>query len=180
MPLIRWFALCLLAFAPIVALSDDADPGYSAPVTEVNPNVTPTRQPQGSEIVVQGLSFLDIPYRYGGVSRKSGLDCSALVQKVFLEAIGLKLPRTTRAQSRTGEKIARKDLKPGDLVFFNTRRRAYSHVGIYVGDGHFLHAPSKGGKVRVERLNVRYWSKRFNGGRRVIIPPTQVANATAL
>ncbi|KAA3651529.1 MAG: glycoside hydrolase [Proteobacteria bacterium] len=121
-----------------------------------------------SELIVQGLSFLDTPYRFGGTSRDTGIDCSALVQLVFQRALGLDLPRTTQELAEIGERLKRPQLKAGDLVFFNTRRRAYSHVGIYLGGDRFLHAPSSGGKVRIESLNTRYWNKRFNGGRRVV------------
>ncbi|MBT0961449.1 C40 family peptidase [Denitromonas iodatirespirans] len=121
-----------------------------------------------SELIAQGLSFLDTPYRFGGTSRDTGIDCSGLVQQVFQRALGLDLPRTTQALSQLGERLKRTQLEAGDLVFFNTRRRAYSHVGIYLGDNRFLHAPSSGGKVRIEDLNTRYWNKRFNGGRRVV------------
>jgi len=140
------------------------------PVHELDPASRPSRKPMFSEVVLHGLSFLDIPYRFGGTTRDRGLDCSGLVQKVFAESLGMSLPRTTRGQADMGVKVARKDLKPGDLVFFNTRRRAYSHVGIYMGNDRFLHAPSIGGKVRIEKLSVSYWSKRFNGARRVIKP----------
>jgi len=143
-------------------------------VVSMDPATHPSRKPPLTEIVLHGLSFLDIPYRYGGTTRDRGLDCSALVQKVYAEALGLNLPRTARAQAHAGDKVARKDLKPGDLVFFNTRRRAFSHVGIYLGNDRFLHAPSKGGKVRIERLSVGYWNKRFNGARRIIKPQTQL------
>lgn len=142
-----------------------------APVQERIPTSQPSRKPVPTEVVLHGLSFLDIPYRYGGTTRDRGLDCSGLVQKVFAESMGLSLPRTTRGQAVAGKKVTRKELKPGDLVFFNTRRRAFSHVGIYLGNDRFLHAPSKGGKVRIEKLTVAYWNKRFNGARRVI--PTQ-------
>ncbi len=178
MRLSTFIPLIILLFAAALPARAQSPVGNDVPVEERNPSVQATRLPAGSEVVVHGLSYLDTPYRYGGQSRDSGIDCSALVQQVFAEALELKLPRTTRGLSRTGQKISRKDLQTGDLVFFNTRRRAYSHVGIYVGNGRFLHAPSKGGKVRIERLNVRYWSKRFNGGRRVIEPPTQLTAAS--
>ena len=107
-------------------------------------------------------------YRSGGTSPETGLDCSGLVLNVFRNAIGFDLPRTAAEMARMGDKIGRKDLKPGDLVFFNTMRRTFSHVGIYLGDGKFVHAPSSGGKVRVEAISTNYWSKRFNGARRLI------------
>lgn len=120
------------------------------------------------QLVDQALDYLGVRYRSGGTSPETGLDCSGLVLNVFRNAIGFDLPRTAAEMSRMGDKIGRKDLKPGDLVFFNTMRRAFSHVGIYLGDGKFVHAPSSGGKVRVEAIATGYWSKRFNGARRLI------------
>ena len=120
------------------------------------------------QLVDQALDYLGVRYRSGGTSPATGLDCSGLVLNVFRNAIGFDLPRTAAEMSRMGDKIGRKDLKPGDLVFFNTMRRAFSHVGIYLGDGKFVHAPSSGGKVRVEAIATGYWSKRFNGARRLV------------
>ena len=120
------------------------------------------------QLVDQALDYLGVRYRSGGTSPETGLDCSGLVLNVFRNAIGFDLPRTAAEMARMGDKIGRKDLKPGDLVFFNTMRRAFSHVGIYLGDGKFVHAPSSGGKVRVETIATGYWSKRFNGARRLI------------
>lgn len=121
-----------------------------------------------SQLVDQALSYLGIRYRFGGVSPATGLDCSGLVLNVFRNALGLDLPRTAREMARLGDKIGRHDLKPGDLVFFNTMRRTFSHVGIYLGDDKFVHAPARGGKVRVESISDRYWSQRFNGARRLL------------
>ncbi len=122
-----------------------------------------------STIISQGVEYIGVPYRWGGNSEKNGFDCSGLVRAVFNNSIGLNLPRTAKEMSSVGEKISSlNNLKPGDLVFFNTMRRAFSHVGVYVGDNKFLHAPLKGAKVRVETLNKAYWTKRFNGARRIV------------
>ncbi|THF62705.1 C40 family peptidase [Pseudothauera rhizosphaerae] len=120
------------------------------------------------ELVNQGRSYLGVPYRFGGTSPATGLDCSGLVQNVFRNALGLQLPRTAREMAGLGSHVERNQLRPGDLVFFNTRRRNFSHVGIYVGDDQFLHAPARGGRVRVESMATRYWTKRFNGARRLV------------
>jgi len=114
----------------------------------------------------QALDFLGTRYKYGGES-PSGFDCSGLVQYVANEALGLKLPRTAADQAKLGTQVARAELQRGDLVFFNTMGRRYSHVGIYLGGGEFVHAPSSGGKVRVEKLATRYWNTRYNGARRI-------------
>lgn len=120
------------------------------------------------QLVDEALSYLGIRYRFGGTSPSTGLDCSGLVLNAFRNAVGLDLPRTAREMATLGDRIGRQELKPGDLVFFNTMRRTFSHVGIYLGDGRFVHAPSSGGKVRVESIASRYWSQRFNGARRLL------------
>lgn len=119
------------------------------------------------DVIDQALDLLGIRYRRGGSSPEAGFDCSGFVAHVFREGIGLILPRSSRELSRTGETVAREDLKPGDLVFFNTMRRAFSHVGIYLGDNQFVHAPRSGGSIRIEDLRDGYWVKRFNGARRI-------------
>ncbi len=103
-----------------------------------------------------------------GRHRKPALDCSGLVQFVFQQVTGVTLPRSAKEMSRLGEKVALADLKPGDLVFFNTRRFAYSHVGIYLGDNRFIHAPRRGREVEIATIDAGYWQKRFNGARRLI------------
>jgi len=120
-----------------------------------------------SLFVEEALAHLGVRYKYGGNSPDNGFDCSGLVVFVSEKAMGLKLPRRAEEIARFGQKVSTDDLQPGDLVFYNTLRRQYSHVGIYVGDGKFIHAPSSGGVVRVERMEVGYWKKRFNGARRL-------------
>ena len=122
----------------------------------------------GSEIVMQALANVGKPYRWGGSGPAEGFDCSGLVAHVFDDALGMKLPRTSVQMSTRGARIERGRLSAGDLVFFNTSRHAYSHVGIYIGRGRFVHAPSSGSLVRVERLSNAYWSGRFNGARRLV------------
>jgi len=119
------------------------------------------------DAIDSALELLGIRYRRGGTTPESGFDCSGFVRHVFSEGLGLKLPHNSKAMSETGENIRRDELKPGDLVFFNTMRRAFSHVGIYLGQNQFVHSPSAGGQVRIEDLRDSYWSKRFNGARRV-------------
>ena len=119
------------------------------------------------DAIDQAMDLLDIRYRRGGSSPEAGFDCSGFVSHVFREGLGLVLPRSSKEMSKSGEEISRDDLRPGDLVFFNTMRNAFSHVGIYLGDNQFVHAPRTGARVRVEDLNQSYWKKRFNGARRV-------------
>lgn len=125
----------------------------------------------GAEVVLRALSLLGVDYRFGGNSADTGLDCSGLVRLVFSEAVAMPLPRRSEEMSRLGDTVSAAELQPGDLVFFNTLRRAFSHVGIYIGNGQFVHAPSSGGTIRVEQLRKSYWTARFNGARRLL--PTQ-------
>ena len=120
------------------------------------------------DLVLKGLELVGINYRFGGTDPDSGLDCSGFVQVVFKDAVGLLLPRTAHEQSEVGNVIDKNELKAGDLVFFNTMRRAFSHVGIYLGDNRFLHAPRTGAEIRVEDMSQSYWVKRYNGARRVV------------
>lgn len=120
------------------------------------------------DVILQGLKLVGVRYRWGGNDEDSGLDCSGFVRLVFKDSIGTSLPRTAREMSDFGEKVDFSELKPGDLVFFNTMRRAFSHVGIYLGDNHFMHAPRAGAEVRVENMDSAYWLKRFNGARRIL------------
>ncbi len=122
---------------------------------------------RASALVSTAMGFLGVPYKFGGNTADSGFDCSGFVRATFNDTLGLVLPRRAEDQAAATEPVASKDLKPGDLVFFNTMRRAFSHVGIYLGDGKFVHAPRTGAKVRVEDMSLSYWQKRFNGGRRV-------------
>jgi cell wall-associated NlpC family hydrolase len=119
------------------------------------------------DAIDQAMDLLGIPYRRGGSSPESGFDCSGFVSHVFREGLGLVLPRSSKEMSKSGEAVSKEQLRPGDLVFFNTMRTAFSHVGIYLGDNQFVHAPRSGGRVRVEDLRDGYWIKRFNGARRI-------------
>lgn len=121
-----------------------------------------------SDITSYALSLIGVDYRFGGNTPDQGLDCSGLIRYVFQQATGMSLPRSARDQARVGESVSRDKLQPGDLVFFNTRRFQFSHVGLYIGDNRFVHAPSRGGAVQVVSLDNEYWKKAFNGARRVV------------
>ena len=122
---------------------------------------------RASELVVNAMGFLGVPYKRGGNTVETGFDCSGFVRSMFQQTIGLILPRRAEQQAAVTQNIDKSDLKPGDLVFFNTMRRAFSHVGIYVGEGRFIHSPKPGAEVRVESMSVDYWARRFDGARRV-------------
>ena len=142
-----------------------------APIDTRQSTAQPSRGPVSpsdrSEALLIALMALGVDYRFGGKSGATGFDCSGLVVYVYEEAYGIRLPRTVIAQSETGFAVGTQDLEPGDVVFYDTLGRPYSHVGIYLGDGKFVHAPKTGSTVRVESLRSTYWTKRFNGARRI-------------
>jgi cell wall-associated NlpC family hydrolase len=141
--------------------------GRPASVAEA-PHAAAPGSAAGAEVAIAALGYLDRPYRVGGHGADSGFDCSGFTRWVFAQALGLTLPRQAdeQAQATLLLTVPRQALQPGDLVFFNTLGRTYSHVGIFVGDGRFVHAPRSGAQVRVESLMAPYWSRRFTGARR--------------
>lgn len=114
------------------------------------------------------LTMLGVKYSWGGGTPNTGFDCSGLVSYAAEKSLGLKLPRIAAEIAREGESVKRSELQKGDLVFFNTLGRRNSHVGIYLGDHKFVHAPRAGAVVRVESMNIAYWKKRYNGARRLV------------
>jgi NlpC/P60 family len=136
------------------------------------------------DIAQFALGLIGVEYRWGGNTPERGLDCSGLIHYVFQQVTGVALPRTARELSRVGESVALSELQAGDLVFFNTRRFAFSHVGLYLGDNHFIHAPSRGREVEITTLSSDYWQKHFNGARRLIgvlpaLMPAMIPEAVA-
>jgi cell wall-associated NlpC family hydrolase len=171
--MVRW--LCILALvcsipcAVVASPSDDdmgrfmADKGLLDRLEQVRTRMAD----RASELVLNAMGFLGVPYHRGGNSADTGFDCSGFVRAMYEQTIGLVLPRRANEQAAATQTIDRKDLQPGDLVFFNTMRQAFSHVGIYVGEGKFIHSPRPGAQVRVEDMGVAYWARRFDGARRV-------------
>jgi cell wall-associated NlpC family hydrolase len=119
------------------------------------------------DVVMVAMSLAETPYRYGGHSIETGFDCSSFVGHVYKNSVGIELPRSSQELSQVGKLLDRSQLQAGDLVFFNTQHRANSHVGIYVGEGKFVHAPRTGARIRVENMNENYWLSRYNGARRI-------------
>ena len=144
-----------------------ADKGLLSQIDQVRQSVSN----KASELVVNAMGFLGAPYKRGGNTIETGFDCSGFVRAIYEQSIGLLLPRRAEQQAAATQNIDKSELQPGDLVFFNTMRRAFSHVGIYVGDGKFIHSPKPGAEVRVESMTVAYWKGRFDGARRVAIKP---------
>ena len=140
-----------------------AEKGLLTQIDHVRQSVTS----KASELVVDAMGFLGVPYKRGGNNAETGFDCSGFVRSMYEQSVGLLLPRKAEQQAAATQQIEKTELQPGDLVFFNTMRRAFSHVGIYIGDGKFIHSPKPGAEVRVENMGLSYWQRRFDGARRV-------------
>ena len=132
-----------------------------------------------SDMVLTAMNFLGVPYRRGGTTEATGFDCSGFTRHIFEMSLGLVLPHRANEQANAAglTTVGRDELRPGDLVFFNTMRHTFSHVGIYVGDGKFIHSPATGGAVRVEDMRYAYWRQRFDGARRAGPAITLVSKA---
>ncbi|MCU0840898.1 MAG: C40 family peptidase [Thiobacillaceae bacterium] len=123
------------------------------------------------EPITRALQLIGTPYKFGGRNPDEGLDCSGLVRYVYRQAAAVELPHNAKDISDTGQPVDKTELKPGDLVFFNTLKRPFSHVGIYKGDGKFIHASSRRDKrVTVSDMGNGYWKERFDGARRILLP----------
>ena len=157
--------------APAVLAQSATDPEASNRITSVASqlaNTVTTSVVDGTESLINNaMQLIGVRYRWGGNTPQSGLDCSGFVRYVFNDTFGFLLPRKSAQMSQVGLEIRKDELRPGDLVFFNTMRHAFSHVGIYVGDNKFIHAPSKGKSIRVDDMTKAYWEKRYNGARRM-------------
>ncbi len=133
-------------------------------ITNISNNIDSKIIPQ---LLENAKKLLGVPYRYGGNTPSDGMDCSGFVRYVFYHSAGVNLPRTTKEISRYGKIVDKQNLKAGDLVFFNTRG-SLSHLGIYLGDNSFIHAPSRGARIRIERLNNNYWHDKYDSAKRLI------------
>jgi len=167
-----------LAAAPAIAIEPDAttQPIADAAAQPANVLTQPASATLGlvkwageksQELMATSLSLLGVKYRLGASDPALGFDCSGFVQHVYKQALGLLLPHNAYSMSLQGKTVGVNELQPGDLVFFNTVRRQFSHVGIYIGENRFIHAPSHGKGVQVDDMNDIYWGRRFNGARRL-------------
>ena len=150
--------------------------------TQVNAETAPhSWQDKAQEVLINALSLTGIQYKYGGSSPATGFDCSGFVRYVFRNVANLSLPPTARAIAQIGKSVKKDDLQPGDLVFFNTLKKAFSHVGIYIGDNKFIHAPSTGKAVQVDSMQNSYWSSHFEGAQRLdeVVEKSNAATATS-
>ena len=143
----------------------------SPAVQPLSPAANTTAPAAAGDLVMAAMTFLDRPYQAGGQSAETGFDCSGFTRHVFGQALGIELPRSAQEQAQAPmlRPVASRDaLQAGDLVFFNTQHRSFSHVGIYLGDGRFIHAPRSGAQIRTERIAAAYWSSRYSGARRAV------------
>jgi cell wall-associated NlpC family hydrolase len=183
-PLAAAALVAALALAPMSAAADDTAMLTLAGSASAVRAAASGAWEAARNLTSTALGLIGIRYKWGGATPDTGLDCSGLVQFVFQQATGVTLPRSAKEMSRLGDKVGLADLRPGDLVFFNTRRFAFSHVGIYLGENRFIHAPRRGREVEVTTIDRSYWQKRFDGARRLIgvlpeMMPALVATAAA-
>jgi cell wall-associated NlpC family hydrolase len=162
-----FISILLLLLCGACATPRRAAPTMPQPV--LAPAEIPARSEAMNDLAFYAMSLAGTPYRYGGDSPEQGFDCSGFVRYVFRHALNLPLPRTTEEMSRMGQPVGQDDLRPGDLVFYDTLRQAFSHVGIYLGDHRFVHAPSNGKAVEVVNMGADYWQHRYNGARRIAL-----------
>ena len=179
------FGVAAFACAPLTTAASDAADRSLAEAARDTAERAVARAWSGAQDLAQfALGLIGVEYSYGGESPDRGLDCSGLVRYVFQEVTGVTLPRTAKELSRVGARVGLADLRVGDLVFFNTRRFAFSHVGIYLGDDRFIHAPRRGREVEITTISSTYWQKHFDGARRLVgelpaLVPTVIPGAVA-
>lgn len=172
MSFIKYILVFCFVFPCTIARAEDVAAGQAGDTVTQWSSVA-------QEVLLNALSLTGVQYRYGGKSPESGFDCSGFVRYVFQQAASLTLPHGARAISQLGQAIPLDQLQPGDLVFFNTLKSAFSHVGIYMGEGRFIHAPSSGGNISIVNMNDGYWAQRFNGARRLPVSAQQPAEVSA-
>jgi cell wall-associated NlpC family hydrolase len=162
---------------PVPAAPAATDAAAASTTAPAEPGLIRRVHDQAADMVVSAMNFIGVRYRRGGTSAETGFDCSGFTRHVFEMSLGLMLPRRADEQAAMPGlvKVERSGLKPGDLVFFNTMRRSFSHVGIYIGDNRFVHAPSHGKDVRTDDMSFAYWARRFTGARRAELPASTQA-----
>lgn len=151
----------------ITTTHNEASSQLPPPSTDRPSRENAVSETRRNDVVMYAMSLADTPYKFGGNSVESGFDCSGFVGHVFRHELNIALPRTSREISQFGQPLSFNEIQPGDLVFYNTRRQPFSHVGIYVGENKFVHSPSSGKSIRVETMELKYWKNRFNGARRI-------------
>ena len=161
MPVTRLLVYCLasllLAACGSVSISPDSSQSTASRRAEYSE--------KGQDVAIFAMGLIDTGYRFGGKNPEAGLDCSGMVAYIYDKAAGVKVSGSAADIARKGRQIGRSDLRPGDLVFFNTRNAPFSHVGVYIGDDRFIHAPSGNGRVRIDPMNATYYARRFEAAR---------------
>ena len=183
-----WLVAIMLACAPAWAAEASNDPlgallaERGLPAAAHAPARAESLRDRASDLVMAAMNFLDVPYRHGGNDAGEGFDCSGFTRHIFALSLGLMLPR--RVDDQAGApglvSVARSELRSGDLVFFNTLQRSFSHVGIYIGQGKFIHSPRSGAQVRIEDMRYAYWAQRYTGARRAATVEVPGMNETTL
>lgn len=160
---------CLLVLTVVISACSNLPHSGPSDRTSPPPQYFTLADPDAArEIVMMSFSLLDTGYRFGGRNPEAGLDCSGMVSYVVEQVSGRRLPHNAADIAALTRPVAREQLRPGDLVFFNTSSRRYSHMGIYLGDDRFIHAPSSRGRVRLENLSSTYFSRRYDGARTLL------------
>jgi cell wall-associated NlpC family hydrolase len=154
-------AVAIMAGSTLPAHAQEAPPAASESRMDAFLN-------RAQDLVLNAMGFMGIPYKWGGTTPDTGFDCSGFVQFVVRQATGLILPRSSFDQVHHGVSVTKDELQPGDLVFFDTLRAPFSHVGIYIGENRFIHSPRRGKSVEIVEITNSYWQKRFNGARRLL------------
>jgi len=182
-------AACLLAMTllPATVRADDAAPSQKSFALRSFDRASRAAEEvfrNAQELGQFALGLIGVRYRYGGETPDNGLDCSGLIRYVFQQVTGVTLPRTAKELSQVGARVSLSDLQVGDLVFFNTRHFTFSHVGMYLGDDRFIHAPRRGRDVEISTLSKEYWQRHFTGARRLVgvlpaLVPSVIAEASA-
>jgi len=156
----------LILMCSVVAACSSTHHKRSKHVVNIKPSSTKISKLKVNSIIKNAKEMLGVSYYYGGISPKTGFDCSGLVYYLHKKQ-GIKLPRTTKGQLQRVRKIRKSALRPGDLVFFAINKRKVSHVGIYLGDNKFIHSPSTGKSVKITSMTSNYWRSRFVTGGRI-------------
>lgn len=157
------FALILMGFSSSIFAAPDSDKNAARPAVSREL----AEDAVVGDVLLQAMSLMGIAYRFGGTNPNTGFDCSGFIRYIFQRSIGVNLPRTAAEQAKIGRSVERSELKPGDILFFNTRGFANSHNGLYLGNGRFVHAPRTGKNIEIANLGSSYWATRYNGARRV-------------
>jgi cell wall-associated NlpC family hydrolase len=156
----------MLGFAPASAQANDSLNNFIDSLTSGQTQAQTFDKAES--LIAKAKNFIGLPYRFGGTSPTSGFDCSGFMQYVYKQTANIDLPRTSSSMAQVGQRVPRSDLRPGDMVFFSLSGGRISHVGMYVGEGRFIHSPSTGKSIQITALNSGYWADKFVTARRVL------------